>query len=393
MDIKSKLIGTTLLIGNLDIDTIYGKFTIYTYQDIIDKKYILALCYGNIFNKDDLYMRIHSSCLMSETLNSVNCDCVDKLEKAMEYIEDKGYGILFYLVQNGKETSYINNSRCYQLIQYMQNKIDISKAYGTFGLSDDYRDYRNIKDICTMLDIIDKQIHLITNNSDKINKILALHLDIVNIISLDFKSHKFNKTYKYSEKHIKHLSFLQKVIILDNIQQPSVEPFEPYHLPSAERFIHCSTFYLPIKPIENRYILSPTLYDKYKNIIVDVEPLANGDYLAQINELEDEVSPYWMKTYVYYDISSHSEYIVLSYGDLSKIPIIRIHCELIFNRFPLKDQLYRNRYKTALLSIIRNNGGLIIIPNHNGDTASIGKYVLNNMYNAQESLKKDLQPR
>ena len=361
-----KIYGTTLLIGKTDIDTIYGKFKVYTYQDVIDKKYVMALCYGNLNDLDILHIRIHSSCLTSETLRSMDCECAEQLEGAFETISKNG-GILFYLLQSGRGASYISKSRSCQIVQYNQNNITSFDAYKSMGLKNDYRDYRNVKDICTMLNLDSKKFNLLTNNPDKIEKLQQLNLKLNKTISIQIASNPYNRNY---------LLFKEKI----DKYQPYIKPFEPYHLPD-NRFIHCATYYLPIKPIDDKIIMDSDTFIKYKHKAIDSELLSNGKLLVKLNPsdiTEQMIEPYWFKTYVYYDIASHSEYLVLTYGDSHIIPIVRIHCEFIFNRFPLEDTNYKSRYKKAIMSCICNNSGIIIIANHNGDNTSIGKYVLNN---------------
>src|SRR2546423_14977287 len=76
------LYGQTLYIANCSLDTRFGPFRAYIFQDIIDKHYIIALAHGDIVNSKVLYTRLHSSCVTSETLRGCDCDCVQQLEGA-----------------------------------------------------------------------------------------------------------------------------------------------------------------------------------------------------------------------------------------------------------------------------------------------------------------------
>lgn len=42
------IIGTTIYIGEVDIELAFGKFHAITFQDIIHKGYIVALVYGSL---------------------------------------------------------------------------------------------------------------------------------------------------------------------------------------------------------------------------------------------------------------------------------------------------------------------------------------------------------
>ena len=113
---------------------------------MIDIKYIFALVHGDLSN-NEFYIRLHSSCLTSETLRSMDCDCVQQLNEALKTIVDKKSGILFYLLQSGRGASYISKSRGCQMVQYHKDCISTFDAYEKMGLQHDYRDYRNIKDM------------------------------------------------------------------------------------------------------------------------------------------------------------------------------------------------------------------------------------------------------
>ncbi len=72
---------------------------------------------------------------------------------------------------------------------------------------------------------------------------------------------------------------------------------------------------------------------------------------------------------------------MLKYGDCkdkNSTPIIRIHSESLFNRFPLLDREYKERYKKSLDLIIRNGCGIILIFYNDGRGSGLGYYVMNN---------------
>lgn len=70
------------------------------------------------------------------------------------------------------------------LVQYVEGtekEITTFQAYEQMGMKRDYRDYRNIKDICHILGIMDKEFVLITNNPDKISGFKAQGLNLSSI--------------------------------------------------------------------------------------------------------------------------------------------------------------------------------------------------------------------
>jgi len=92
-----QIYGTTIYIDKTPLNTIYGEMTAYAFQDLIHKGYIIALVHGDI-NAPTLYTRLHSSCVTSELMRSLDCDCKQQLNGAIKKI-CSGNGILFYLIQ------------------------------------------------------------------------------------------------------------------------------------------------------------------------------------------------------------------------------------------------------------------------------------------------------
>jgi 3,4-dihydroxy 2-butanone 4-phosphate synthase/GTP cyclohydrolase II len=82
---------------------------------LITKGYILAIAHGDI-KSQTLYTRIHSSCVTSENMRSLDCDCVLQLEGAMKKIAEKKNGILFYLIQEGRGCGYVGKSRACMIV-------------------------------------------------------------------------------------------------------------------------------------------------------------------------------------------------------------------------------------------------------------------------------------
>jgi len=164
MNIKKNIFGTTLYLENKILQKKYGNFNALTFIDIITKNNIIALVKGNIYN-NLLYTRVHSSCITSETLGSQDCDCVLQLNGALKKISEKGHGILFYLIQEGRGCGYIGKARACMLCQYHDDKINTFDAYKQLGMKKDYRSYHNIKEILEILDIYQSaEFILLTNN-------------------------------------------------------------------------------------------------------------------------------------------------------------------------------------------------------------------------------------
>lgn len=396
--------GTTIYIGEFKLDTIYGNFRAITFQDLITKGYVIALVLNDLTD-ELIYTRLHSSCVTSETIGSMDCDCVQQLEGSLKKISTVGNGVLFYLMQEGRGCGYVGKSRACMLVQYEEEQmtgLDTFSAYNRLGMQNDYRDYRNVRDICHLLDISKKKFALLTNNPDKIRSFQELGLTIAKIESIEIEPNPFNLHYLRSKKKYGHLLYETKNKQVSDYSIPygRIKPFEPYSLKNSKRFIHVSSYYLPIKPVDNEILLSNEQFESFMNTVkaedvpgIDLESICNGQYLLKINNerLFSKyktllAKPYWFKVNVFYDIASFQDFIVLTYGDDLNgsfnsssgdiLPFVRIHSESISNRFPLKNREYKKRFLKAIKAIVRRGFGMIIIFYNDGRGSGLGHFVL-----------------
>ena len=378
--------GTTIYVGKMTVELEFGTFTSYTFQNLINKSYIIALISGIINDDNPIYCRVHSSCVTSETIGSMDCDCVSQLNGALKKIAEKG-GILFYLLQEGRGSGYVGKSRACMKVQYEPEKYDTFIAYKELGMKKDYREYSNIRDILYMLDINPKFI-LLTNNPDKIKGFRENGITIYKREDIEIIPNPYNIGYLKSKEKSGHL--LDKTndnTILELFPNKKIVPFNPYVLSDNKRFIHVSSYYLPIGNINNKFIiLNEDIINKnvfyYKTslgFIVDKK-----DY----NNLKHLLLPFWFKVIVYYDLISQSEFVILEYGDTNKTDqIVRIHSESIFNRFPLKEPTNKIIYQRALEQIIINGAGKLILFYQDGRGFGLGNFIINN--NTDNKNKKD----
>lgn len=380
--------GTTIFIGNLQIETIYGKFNAYTFQDLIHKGYIIALVHGDI-NAKVLTTRLHSSCVTSETMQSMDCDCVSQLNGALKVISETN-GILFYLIQEGRGCGYVGKSRACMHVQYHENtedEINTFQAYESLGMKHDYRDYTSVRDITKILNI-DPEFILLTNNPDKIEKFQKLNLKLKEVRSIEIKPNPFNQQYLLSKENYGHILYQAKTKVQKYIlPNPKIKPFTPHSLNNFRRFVKVSSYYLPIKPVNNQVVLNKeeiNILENKTNTIFPKYLLNDNKYMIQvndklINEYDFLCKPWWFNINMFYDIISHQDFLVLKYGDLNSscVPKVRIHSESLFDRFPLKKRNYNFRYEKALEEIVKNGCGMIIILYNDGRGSGLGYYVLN----------------
>jgi len=398
------LYGQTLYIANCSLDTRFGPFHAYIFQDIIDKHYIIALAFGDIVNSKLLYTRLHSSCVTSETLRGCDCDCVQQLEGAFKVISEKGNGILFYLMQEGRGVGYVGKARDRMLVQASLDQLSTFQAYAAMGLQKDHRNYDNISQICYLLGITAPFV-VLTNNPDKVEALQDQGITVVRTEALEFEPSPFNLAYLTSKAAGGHILKRPGETTIKRALPPEpVVPFKPYVIPNAQRFIYSASYFLPMKPVDNDILLSEEQFKElFKKKSIDrymagPTPLVLGYQLIRDNrffvKIESDnltafkrdnpldpivdllTTPYWFRVHVYYDIVTSQEFVVLTHGKTRTfdIPVVRLHSESLFNRFPLRSVDNRDKFKKSVKHIVTYGVGAVILLYYDGRGAGFGAY-------------------
>ncbi len=401
--------GTILYLATCMLELKYGTFTVHTFQDIIHKGYALALTYGDLSGEQALHCRIHSSCVTSETLMGCDCDCAEQLDSALKTIVEAGRGVLFYLIQEGRGVGYLGKSRDRMLVQASQDEISTFEAYHILGLNNDYRHYSNIIPICHILGIKTKFI-LLTNNLDKVHAIKELGAEVTATEALEIPPTPYNLTYLASKQRAGHLLKKPQKSHLKRVSPPEVViPFKPYALPEAQRFVYVASYFLPIKPVKGEIILEERAFreafskrpiDAFMGdkdaLILDYKILPEHRFLIKINTdsllkhqaehpedplLTKLTCPYWFRVHVYTDIVSSEDFVVLSYGHIKAQdrPIVRLHSESIFNRFPGNDLSNKDKFNASIQHIVHYGKGILILLYNDGRGAGFGAYAEDRM--------------
>jgi len=398
------LYGTTLYLANCSLDTRFGIFRAYIFQDITNKSYIIALAYGDITGPATLYTRLHSSCVTSETLRGCDCDCVQQLEGAFKVIAAKGHGILFYLMQEGRGVGYVAKARDRMLVQASRDRLSTFQAYRVMGLKKDHRQYDNISHICHLLGIRAPFI-VLTNNPDKVAALKAQGLPVAGTERLEFAPSPFNLAYLTSKADAGHILVHPEQSTLRHALPPEpVVPFRPHALPDAQRFIYSAAYFLPVKPVDNDILLTDAQFKELfrrkaiersmagpKPLVLGYELIRDNRYFVKIDadglaaykkDHPDDVvaelltTPYWFKVHVYYDVVTSQEFVVLTHGQprAHDIPVVRLQSESLFNRFPLRSVDNRDKFKSAVKHIVTYGTGCILLLYYDGRGAGFGAY-------------------
>jgi 3,4-dihydroxy 2-butanone 4-phosphate synthase/GTP cyclohydrolase II len=182
-------------IVSVNFPTRYGNFRMILFEDILTKEAHLAVVKGDVKNKRNVLVRLHSSCETGDIFHSLRCDCGDQLETALKIIEQKGQGVLLYMHQEGRGIGLVNKLKAYHL---QEKGLDTVEANVTLGFPSDLRDYCIGAQILSKLEI--KSINLMTNNPQKIVGLEGYGLKIAKRIPVEISPTKANKKYLNTKK-------------------------------------------------------------------------------------------------------------------------------------------------------------------------------------------------
>lgn len=177
-------------ISQAKLPTRFGDFTIHGFLDKQNKQEHIALSYGQWEQDDVVPVRIHSECLTGDALFSTRCDCGFQLEKAMQNIVDKGFGIILYLRQEGRGIGLLNKVKAYNL---QDQGYDTVEANQHLGFDADLRDYAICQSMLTHLHATN--IEIMTNNPKKIAALKQMGINVVARKAIDHGVTKDNKHY------------------------------------------------------------------------------------------------------------------------------------------------------------------------------------------------------
>jgi len=120
---------------------------------------------------DPVPVRVQSSCVFSEALRSVDCDCADQLQESLRIAATEG-GIVVYLYEEGRGTGLRKKIEAIKLQQELN--LDTAEAFDRLGLPSDPRTFEVAAKVIERILNKDQRIALLTNNSLKVEALRSM---------------------------------------------------------------------------------------------------------------------------------------------------------------------------------------------------------------------------
>lgn len=177
-------------VAEAQIPTEFGDFHLVAYETDIDDYQHLALVKGDVSQKEDVLVRVHSECFTGDVLHSLRCDCGNQLHQALRLIDEDGCGVLVYMRQEGRGIGLLNKIRAYAL---QDQGMDTVEANVHLGFDPDPREYGIGAQILADLGVT--SMRLITNNPVKRAGLEGYGLHVSGRVSISIEPNEINRRY------------------------------------------------------------------------------------------------------------------------------------------------------------------------------------------------------
>jgi 3,4-dihydroxy 2-butanone 4-phosphate synthase/GTP cyclohydrolase II len=182
--------------GLAKLPTRFGEYQAVAFENCLDNRDHAAFVHGDVYDGEEVPVRLHSECLTGDAIGSLRCDCRDQLEVALRRIAREECGLVLYLRQEGRGIGLLNKIRAYGL---QDRGLDTVEANEALGFAADQRDYGIGAQILHDLGLT--RIRLLTNNPKKLAALSGFGIQIVDQMPLEVTPNKINVAYLRTKKH------------------------------------------------------------------------------------------------------------------------------------------------------------------------------------------------
>jgi GTP cyclohydrolase II len=177
------------------VPTEYGEMRVIVYHEAGTPHEHAAIVFGDVQDKSDVLVRVHSECFTGEVLHSLKCDCREQLDYAMRAIVSEGAGVVAYLRQEGRGIGLGNKIRAYALQQGGADTVDANRM---LGFEDDLRAYH--AGAAMFRDLGVQSLRLLTNNPAKVDALRAEGMTVERV-AVQIEPGTHNKDYIHTKRN------------------------------------------------------------------------------------------------------------------------------------------------------------------------------------------------
>lgn len=172
------------------LPTPYGRFAAHAFERPSGQVYV-AVVAGDVRDRDDVLVRIHSECLTGDALGSLRCDCGVQLREGLRSIAAAGSGVLIYATDHeGRGIGLMNKLRAYLMQERGADTVDANQL---LGLPADARDYGDAADVLRSLGVA--SVRLMTNNPAKVAGLRVHGVEVRDVVPVRTVPHPHNERY------------------------------------------------------------------------------------------------------------------------------------------------------------------------------------------------------